>query len=57
MPQINLRNAVQHLRDSLHYNDIYSKAVKSLLKYTELKRFVTGHDFSRADKANQINRA
>jgi hypothetical protein len=28
---------------------------KSLLKKPEPKRFVTGHDFSRADNANQIN--
>jgi hypothetical protein len=30
---------------------------ESLLKNPQTYRFVTGHDFSRADKANQINRA
>jgi hypothetical protein len=30
---------------------------KSLLKNPQMERFVTGHDFSRADKANQINGA
>jgi hypothetical protein len=29
----------------------------SLVKNQEPKRYVTGHDFSRADKADQINRA
>ena len=30
---------------------------KNLLKYLKCLRLVTGHDFSRADKSNQINRA
>ena len=35
----------------------FCAASKSLLKNPQTYRFVTGHDFSRADKANQINRA
>ena len=30
---------------------------RNLLKYSKCLRFVTGHDFSRADKSNQINGA
>jgi hypothetical protein len=48
---------VQGQEKIVRLNEVKDLLLRSLLKNSEMLRLVTGHDFSRADKTNQINGA